>query len=171
MQRHWKRKVQDSASKMPKGSIGEVRTGGIWHLVSKFRWYWGIMKDPGRSRRNIWTQLLFFNSARPWKQGLSEPMHSLQNGNKTQNTLTKWWMCWKDGFSIKWLANSSSSMANLQYLQKQKCALKTLYNGLTFFTEWFVLVPKKYYVFNKKWQDLLKPTVYYKMASTTPFFP
>ena len=32
-QRHWKRNVQDSASKMPKSSIGEVRTGGIWHLV------------------------------------------------------------------------------------------------------------------------------------------
>ena len=36
-------------------------------------------------------------------------------------------MCWKDGFSIKWLANFSSSMANPQYLYKPKCALKTLY--------------------------------------------
>ena len=32
-------------------------------------------------------------------------------------------MCWKDGFSIKWLASFSLSMAYSQYL----CALKTLY--------------------------------------------
>ena len=39
-------------------------------------------------------------------------------------------MCWKDGFSIKWLAIFSSSMAKSmksQYLCKPKCALKTLY--------------------------------------------
>ena len=33
---------------------------------------------------------------------------------KNTNTSTEWWMCWQDGFSIKWFINFSSSMANSQ---------------------------------------------------------
>ena len=79
-------------------------------------------------------------------------------------------MCWKGGFSIKWLANFSSSMAISQYLFKKKCLQKSLQNGFSFLTERFVLVPKNYDVFNKKWQSLLKPTIYYRMASPDPIF-
>ena len=50
------------------------------------------------------------------------------------------------------------------------CPENPLQNGFSFLTEWFVLVPQNSDVFNKKWQSLLKPTVYYKMASPDPIF-
>ena len=50
------------------------------------------------------------------------------------------------------------------------CPENPLQNGFWFHTEWFVLVPKSYDVFNKKWQSFLKPNVYYKMASPNPIF-
>ena len=80
-------------------------------------------------------------------------------------------MCWKNGFSITWLANFSSSMANSQYLlKKQLCPENPLQNSFSFLIELFLLVPKKYDVFNRKLQSLLKPTVYYRMASPDPIF-
>ena len=50
------------------------------------------------------------------------------------------------------------------------CPENPLQHGCSFLTEWFVLVPQKYDVFNNKWQSFLKPTVYYKMASPYPIF-
>ena len=51
------------------------------------------------------------------------------------------------------------------------CPENPLQNVFSFLTEWFVLVPKNYDVVNKKWQSLLKPTLYTtKWHPPTPFF-
>ena len=50
------------------------------------------------------------------------------------------------------------------------CPENPLGNGISFLTEWFVLVSKNYDVFNIKLAKPSQTTFYYRMASTTPFF-
>ena len=100
---------------------------------------------------------------------------SLQNGMATNST-TKWLspaykMVWPRArpYKMVFLVNYLGPFLSTTILI---CSSK---NGRTFafmlITEWFVLVPANYDdVFNKKWQSLLKPTVYYKMASPDPIF-